>query len=434
MSSLLKALLTFIVCFQTLAFAESYSYCVPVPKIDFNPYREIKDGKELAYLVLLRSYISTNSAEPGLLAKYEFSPDGKAFTAQVNRDLNWSDGTNLTAQEAADGIVKALPFRALGERVKVKKVDLLDESKFRLTFDSQIQNLTGVFREALSTNSRHNRFWPIKIRKVDGTILVLAKFPQDEESRLKFGSDRVQFLAENCKNPDFTIFKEIIKDVNRYESEKSSAPSAITLQLNTKNLAAGEREVFYKWARKAFASVDPSMNVTSVDSFFLPGEPGFSQLKWPLNANLTQMRKRKWIIGYENPLFKSVLAPAARADAINLELVPLPTSRGLDGQVLASGIQRGRHLILQDILQWANVANYLERAPESEKRLKVIAARSASTIPPDSTTLADFEKAALKEGSLVPLARRYPLAFSRKKLPLRLVFTPEGELGFAAAK
>src|SRR4051812_21438047 len=83
-------------------------YCVPVEKIDFNPYRKIEDGKELAYLTLLRSYISTVPNETGILQSYEFSPDGSIFTAKINQ-IKWDDGSSLTAIEAAEGISKTLP-------------------------------------------------------------------------------------------------------------------------------------------------------------------------------------------------------------------------------------------------------------------------------------------------------------------------------------
>ena len=48
---------------------------------------------------LLSRNIDTYAWEPGLAEKWEISPDGKTFTFHLYKDLKWSDGKPLTAQD-----------------------------------------------------------------------------------------------------------------------------------------------------------------------------------------------------------------------------------------------------------------------------------------------------------------------------------------------
>jgi len=414
-----------------LAAATELGYCVPVKKIDFNPYREINDGKELAYLTLLRSYISTEKSEPGLLAAYEFSPDGKIFTGRIAAGLNWSDGTAVTPQELAHGISKALAYRSLGQRVKVLKSETIDPSTFKITFSTDIQNPTGVLREALSTNSRHNRFWPVKEQGKSGNVLVLGKFPQLKGTSFVFEGHEIKIQpADGCAKATMSIFPEFLPgSLEQYHMRKSPTASAIFLQTNSVTLNLQQRQALISVVRKAFANASTSSGITPVESFFLIGEPGFMPKKsWSrVNAKLPTTPK-PFVLGYEHPFFAAILK-----NIQGLKLIQLPTAERLDGQLLASGIQNGRLVILQDILKWEKVESMLKNAPLSSKSLAKIAALSASTIPPDNQVLARFEDVAMAEASLAPVARRNPMAYSRQGTPVTLDFNSKGEITFAKA-
>lgn len=433
---------------------EPPTYCVPVSRIDLNPFRQIKDGKELAYLLLLRSYISTDPSETGILSSYEFSPDGKVFSGRLTPDLRWSDGSKVTAQEAAFGIAKALPYRMLGERVKIagaekinsknwqslrySGIEILDERTFRLTFISDISNLTGVLREAFSSNSRHNRFWPIKIgRNTGSNPLVLAKLPQVLDSHRfildAFGTQVAVVGLDKCQNPSFSIYPETLGEKRAdYSIRKSSNLSAVTLQTNTQRLNVKEREALINLVREAFASAETDLGLSKVDSFFLMGEAGFDPNRTPLSNNgHALLRNKKLKVAYELPMFRSILEAYAKKNRIDLQLIGFPFQDGdVDAQVLASGIQDGRHIILQDILRWPHVDEFLGLAPSTAKSLREIAERSASTLPPDGQTLITFEKNAVREKSLAPIARRIPMAYTKNSLPVALNWTPKGELTF----
>lgn len=429
------------------------SYCVPVAKIDFNPFREIKDGKELAYLMLLKSYISTESNEEGLLSQYEFSPDGRVFTGRVSPNAKWSDGKNLTAQEAAFGIAKTLTTRLLGERVRVegtedinqqgwqkkkyKGIELVDDRTFKLTFKSDIENLTGVVREALSTNSRHNRFWPIKL---DGDALeVMFKFPfqRSKESIGMIVEGKTIFFQNKveCLSADMSIFPEVFSlPASNLVKQKSPNPSAITAQPNSSRLSLQERKQIIAWLRTAFSNLSEDTGVQEVDSFFLEGEIGYKkESKWSRSIDFSAIGKKKIVIGYGTPLYKLFLDKAIEKYKLNIELVAYPTTRAdVDVQILSSGMISGRHVILQDILNWEHVKEFFAKTPKTKKILMKIAEKSASTLPPDLKNLQEFESIALKEGSLAPIARRFPTGFSKSTLPMCLSWNTQGELTFVA--
>ncbi len=434
---------------------DTIKYCVPIKKIDLNPFREIKDGKELAYLLLLKSYISNDSTETGILSAYEMSPDGKLFTGKIYDNLTWPDGSKFTPKDAAFGIAKALPFRALGQRIRIvgaekvnlegwedriyKGIEILNDTTFRLKLESDVQNITGVFREALTTNSRHNRFWPAKAGKKGWQ--VLSKFPQLQTSAAfqfeVFGKTVSVTDDSNCNEVNFSIFLEALNlKTKSYDFKKSPVTSAISLQPNSMKLGLADRNVLSQIIRTAFeeaAKRNPNLGIISVKSFFQEGESGFERTRsWQYLTNSSKASaKRKWTIACESPIFKSVLRDYFIEHKIEAKLIDIPfESNDIDAQLLASGIQDGRHIVFQDLLNWPHVLAFFGANKKTIESLKVIAAKSASTLPPDSSTLGEFENHALGEVSFVPVARRTPLAYTDSKLPFVLAWTQKGELTF----
>ncbi|MFL5812710.1 MAG: hypothetical protein ACJ763_03965, partial [Bdellovibrionia bacterium] len=435
-----KKLLKTLVLALAPSLAQAETYCVPVATVDFNNYRKIVDGKELAYLLFLKPYISTDPNDPGLLEAYSFSPDGRTFTARVNSSARWPDGTPLTSKEAAAGIAKGLTYRTLGQRVSVKSVRIKDERTFELVFDSSIENTTGVLREALSTNSRHNRLWPIRLSSTGPVkpVAVIGRFPirsKDGAYEIEYKNHSVKISnASGCSNADFSIFPGHVAGQNRRLS-LSPAPSEITLLLNSTRLDENQRKELSKILRAAVDHAAPETGIRPTISFFEPGETGHQQkLKWPKGTSLSSLAKTPLKIGYEIPIFKDVLGPVLKTLGLNAEFVSLPSEQALDAELLASGIQNGRHVILQDILEWPNVSHFLAQAPLTHSALKNVASHSSSTLPPDEASLRSFENAALQEMAFVPIARKHPVAESKATSDICLTWTSKGELTFSDAK
>ena len=429
--------------------ASTLQYCIPVEEINFNPFREIKDGKELAYLLLLKPYISTKTEDLPLIEAYEFSPDGKVFTARLSANAKWADGTPVSAQEAALGIAKGFLYRPIGERVHVlggekllkensaSGIKIINSKTFEITFDSTIENLTGAIREALTAGSRHNRVWPVRShtkKQIEYLFKNKSTVSEFNPQTLEMKGHQIEFASSSkCKTADFTIYPEIITtDINQYVGKKNKNAQAITLQLNTKELDLKTRKALATWIRNAFSQLPPNSGIVEVPSFFLEGEPGYTVHKyWSSTSDIQRLKKMNLKIGIEIPSFKSILEKAATAEGLQITFYDFPLKESsIHGQVLSSGIHNGRQIILQDILKWNMASTFLKGASKTKKSLEVIAERSASTIPPDVSTLQNFEKVAAQEYSIIPLGRRYVTAYSKKVSGIYLSWSPSGELIF----
>lgn len=446
--------------YSDVAYAmKTLRFCITVEKIDYNPFREIKDGKELAYLTLLKSYISTLDNVDGILSKFEFSADGKLFTAQVAESARWPDGTRVSAKEAAYSIAKALKFRPLGKRISVlgtddinkknwqnrsyKGIELIDQRTFRLHLSSSIENINGVFREALSTSSRHNRMWPVRFsNKESSSPEVLGKFDIIQKNgfyEVHAHGHNVQIVPlSGCIDADFGINVGDFKSPeSNYNSRKGPHPSSIWIQINTVRLSKQAASKLNLWLKEAFNSHGSKFGFSPTQSFYLKGEPGYSDSlpkakpsSTPIE-DIAYLRSRSWRIAYEIPWYSDVIKSHAQNTKVDILLEPFPFKRSdVDAQILSSHIKGGRHIIFQDILKWAHVENFLLNAPQTKKYLLEISKRSASTIPPDDMLLKNFELTAISEQSFSPVGRRHPVAFSKIGSPIELSWDSTGELTF----
>lgn len=420
-------------------------YCVPVAAFDFNPFREINDGKELAYLVFMRSFISMVPDEPGILSQYEFSPDGRRFQGRVSESSRWADGSPFTARDAARTIAEGLRHRPIGRRVRVTGERMLDERTFELLLESKMENVTGALREALSTNSRQNRLWAARFRfpksgpvAATDPVEVLGRFPfgyKNGRPGFTVGPHFVGLAAQGeCWAADYSFYRGVLSSAAEYEAVSSSRPQAVTFAPNTKRLDLAKRKAVSAWLRDAFRSAPASLGLESVPSFFLPGEPGYDQgVSWPVDEAISWQGEEPLKLGIAIPVFRTVVAEAAARQGVRIDFVDFPLgSVDVDGQLLSSAIHDGRQIILQDLLAWGFVEEMMSGAPRTRASLRLIAARSASTIPPDAPILKDFETAARDEYALVPVARRSVLAYTKVGAPLRLEWLPAGEPVFRA--
>lgn len=422
-------------------------YCVPVDAFDFNPFRPINDGKELAYLIFLRSFISTVPDEPGILSQYEFSPDGRRFQGRVHESARWDDGAPLTSKEAARSIARGLRHRPIGRRVRVTGERILDERNFELQIESSMENVTGALREALSTNSRQNRLWAARFKasasagkmEIAVPVEVLGRHPfryKGGKPGFAVGAHFVRLTARaECASSDYGMYQESLSsDMAGYEMARSGRPQAVTFEPNTRKMSLAKRKAVAAWIRAAFRAAPGSSGLETVPGFFLLGEPGFEGgAGWPVDERAAWVEEEPLILGVENPVFRAVLDDAARRQKRKVLLIDFPLQDAdVDGQVLSSAIHDGRQIILQDFLKWRFVEEFMAEAPRTRASLRLIAARSASTIPPDAAILRDFEKAARAEHALVPVARRFPQAFTKRSAPLRLEWRASGEPLFSA--
>jgi len=427
------------------------SYCVPVEAFNLDPFREVVDGKDMAYLQLItRSYISTVRGELGVLDSYEFSPDGKIFKGHINSAVKFNDGTSISSYEGAFGVVEGFLNRPLGKRVfpdvsQFKHgIRIVDDKTFEIHFKSDIKNLAGVIREAISTGSSQNRVWPLKLvnRSHDKKFPIISSkyeygFSGDELILSVLGSKIALVNKEKCKGSDFGLYPESFESsFDNYNSEKENVARAVTVQTNTIKDRLAERKTIAGWIRSAFADWPRYSGIEAVGSFFLPGEGGYEkQRTWENSYDLSLMRRKHWTIVAEIPVFRDIILRKATTDKVEINFTPFSSSNGkYDARILSSGIQGGRHVILQDILKWHESNFLFSNAALTVSSLKKIEELSASTIPPEANVLRDFEQSSMKEFSLIPVARRYMMAYSRKGLPIKLVWDNSGEFYFEKFK
>lgn len=437
MSKLL--ILLFFALIGLAANSKTYTYCVAVPKINFYPFRPITDGKDLAFLLFTRPYISTNENERGLLSAYEFSPDGLIFRGKVDREAKWADGTLLSPYDAALGIVKGFKFRTIGERVLTseKDIKIIDERTFEIRFNSKIENLTGVIREALITSTRHNRVWPIRTGHSLEVIAIEPMVINANDHLISFLGlkDKVKIKASlNCNNSDMSLYMNFFKsNMKIYDFDKNRSATASLAVFNTKKLNIDERKNIALWIREKCKDLDPYFGMVLADGFFLKNEPGYSEKKnWSGKYSLNLLRRRLIKAHAEIPAYKDILERAAKADGLRIEFLTSHNKtegKNIDFQIISTALINDRLIFLQDYLKWEFASpNFLEEAPMTVKALKTIAKQSAATIPPDNITLQGFEAAAREEWSIVPITRRYALAFSKLSSPFRIRWTSDGDL------
>jgi len=195
-------------------------------------------------------------------------------------------------------------------------------------------------------------------------------------------------------------------------------------------LDLADRKILASWVHRSIAGALPQPGLETSDRLYRQGEPGFTtNSNWALADDLGKIKTRRWKIAVETPVFAELLRAEASRTRVPLEILPFPLEgREVDAQLLSSGVIGGRLVILQDILQWSGVSEMLTKTPETRRLLFEIAAQSASTTPPGAETLAQFEKAASAEWSLVPLARRRAPLLASKRSGLGMSFVRSGDI------
>jgi hypothetical protein len=404
--------------------------------VGVDPFREIVDGKMVAaYFLMTRPYISLNS-EHGILSAYELSPDGTLFTGRVNSKVRFNDGSKVTPFEAAYGIAHGIAFRPLREKVTLDDskfkggIEVIDEETFAIHLKSKIMNLVGVLREALSSGSAHNRMWPVKLR--NGTYdpsspVIVSRFPyvyQNGDLVFNASGNSIRIVGEDrCKNADFGIFFDAFQStLSEYNRVRSNSVRLISVQTNSIRLPLKKRSNLIGWIRSAFKDLPDSMANERVNGFFLEGESGYEATRnWNDDFNMNEMKRQEWVLTVESPALEGPLKAKAKADGIQIRMVPFSGSHAAyDARLMASAIHGSRHVILQDILAWSESKELFSKTPKTVKALTRISESSAETIPPAAKILSDFERVSQEEGALAPLARRYMQSYSKKDAPLRL--------------
>jgi hypothetical protein len=457
---LLNALLVSLFLVWSANAADSrLTYCVPVDSFDFNPFREITQGRELAYLeVAVRSLVSTVAGEPGIIDKYSFSSDGQKFTARLRSDVKFGDGSTVRPVDVAYAIARGLNYRPLGKRLQVAGgsnlsrrgwntrsdvgIRIIDSLSFELRFDSAPENTAGVLREALSSGSMHNRMWPVKLQtetmmppEVLSSRDLVTRWPLHNQN--KTWSFDVAGVAVDLINPsscelfDFSYYPDFQKvKFHEFTQTPNTAVSSVIALVNPAKFASPlQREAIAKWLRDEVKSLPDFFGIKSVDSFFLKGEPGAqSGLKWQPEAKAALPTRLR--VAASTPVGEAVFRSIQSRKKIDLTIVDSSEDKkgNFDVQLLTTTLKEGRYVFFQDILKWNSLERYFAAGGKLHSVLERIGKESASTIPPGNFLLQEFEKVAREEYVLIPLGRRNGSVFNRTGAPLKFIFNSAGEL------
>jgi hypothetical protein len=186
------------------------------------------------------------------------------------------------------------------------------------------------------------------------------------------------------------------------------------------------------WLRAAF-KIPITDGIESSTAHFVKGEPGFrDNFAWPDEASEIAIKKLSVRIETQWPEYAPVrqriqnLADRSTIKVTWVDGEHKNTASDFDLKIMGSKIRQGRHLWTQEILDFANYSQELQKYPLTFAKLQNTRKKSASSVPIDNETLQDLEKAAFNETSIVPIGRYKFHLFSRKNSPISLEFNELG--------
>lgn len=446
------------------ALTPAHKLCVPADEVDFYPFQEFVGSKFNRfgyYNLLVRPYVSDSPSVKGILKSWHISSDGTRLEAVIHDDARWQDGTPLTAREAAIGIAKGMFFRVLGQKVTVVGVDginepgwekrdypgiFADEERryFRITFKPNVDKADQVLRRVLSSNSRVNRLWPARLSKVEHDQYRPGEF--DLVSKYPVGLDRGEYYISahghkvwlkahpHCKSTDFLAWYLSVPDQQDYIETRANYPQAITVWLNPDRIDLDARRDVAQWLRGLFADHPEFTSVKG--GHFDRHETGFAGVDWGVNTSKSLPFKEITIALWQRKsrhLVKDIIEEGANRLGIKVKWL-FEEGRELDLfdvdlYLTFDLVDEGRQSWMETVLNSGNLASRLAAKYKlTYDVLDNITRNSYVTIPAKHQELAQFERVAFAEQSVVPVGRVYLKVFSRKGLPLVLQTTVPDEI------
>ncbi len=458
-----------------------FQMCIATDAIDFNPYQRIygnKNNRFTYYSMLVMSYISEKPDVPGILSKWNFSPDGKRFLATVSDSAKWQDGTRVTAWEAALGIAKGLTFRALGEKVLVVGTEKINEPgwkhgsykgiivhndyKFELIFESEVANLDQVLRHALSSHSRLNRLWPARLSKMGETGYLENQFDvvskhkvyrdahgiysfhfHNYEIVLKTHKENLKFngRTEECQGDFYVCYRWMPGDPANYVERTFQSPQTILGFMNGDRLNYEQREVMAKWLRALFERApfeNKSFETKVIGGHFDTYETGYTVgidwgKKFPTSLPKSEFNILLWS---ENRIVSTVVESSAKKLGAKVHWFYEGKDRydvnNLDFYLMFSVVDQGAQPWIESVAKNPFVKTlFYKNFPKTFSSLENIMVYSFVSIPSQHQELQRFERATFEEKSVIPIGRSYLRAFSLKSLPLELRHNGKDELFFS---
>lgn len=439
-------------------------YCLPTESISASPFEPLNDPTKLFYLFVLTKPYMTTDGNPGVISRWQFSPDGLTFRAEVSSSAKWSNGRRVSAREAALGIAKGMLSKSIGSKVKIighevlaragwesanpAGMRILSDDTFELKFESEVKNVSGLLREALSVSSRPSRMWPVRLESsgpgkqpkvVDDFVspFPIVKLSADR-AEIKAHGHRVVLKAGECDGGDFYGYGVPDGQFSRFHASKSHGEQAILATFNPRRSAfstSAKRAQVGSWLRNVFKD-EVGDGLHSVPGHFLAGEPGYRPgIEWSKSEEAPSERRLTILLGTQWPSNAPVrvrLEEGARKAGVTLRWKDWAgvVDEDFDVKLAGSRIQKGRALWAQGMLDNLFFGSTVKAFTATTTAMARVRAASGATVPVDNEMLQNLDIALVSEQSIIPLGRYVVNVFSKKDLPIQLVFTAEDELSF----
>lgn len=452
-------------------------YCTGVTKLDFNPFTEITNWKNLGYwLLILKPYIDKDNSANGILESYKFSPEDNSFEATVSLNATWLDGTPVSSYEAAIGIAKGITYRECFSVIKVKDteninqigweknfykgIEIISPIKFKIYFETQIENANNLLEESLSFSSVENIIWPVRLGSSTNpnynknNFDIISKYPIKFENNkyiLNVFGNPIELATSNenrefdfyFNNTDFNNYKKLDEIKNNFNINQSKIMQTKIAIFNSKSKIFNSQEirsVFSNILRNIALSLAEDQNYYIAPGHFDISENGYhSEAKWPCNGKQFSNTINEIKIATHqielNSKFCAAIDKYFSKNGVVIKWVDINIENSnVDFQILTEIIQNGRQSWIHNILNSKFIINFIENFPKTLAVLNSIAKASSKTFPVNPEFLIAFEKATFNEGSIVPIFRHYLKYYSRKNSPIILNSSENKELYFSLNK
>ncbi len=466
--------------FNNNEISNHFKFCTGVTKLDFYPFAEINNWKNLGYwLLVLKPYIDKDNNSDGILETYSFCEQTNSFEGTICLKATWQDGTPVSSFEAAMGIAKGLAHRRSSCSIQVKGteeiikfgwekkrysgIEIISPIKFRLYFEGDVQNFKGILEDILSFTTLRNILWPVRLNSYThpaydpGYFDIISKYPIKFENGKFFLSvlgNLVELATIQYKiNYDFYFNTA---DFNQFKNEADTEANYILNKKQNMHTFVG----IFSSLSKNFADINQRKKISSIlrnlaaeggdlekihmtHGHFDISEPGCrSDISWAKKMEnfpekITEIKIALPFFSAKNKILDKFEVEAEK-NGIKIKWIDLSeendSSLDYDLQIIIARVQGNRQIWLQNAVNSWSFLQQLEKFPLTLKALKNINLNSAATLPLKADLLEEFEKAAYQEVSVIPIFRYHLHTYSKKNLPIVLNISEHKEFYFSLHK
>ncbi len=344
-----------------------------------------------------------------------------------------------------------------------KGIEILSPIKFKLYFEGQIEKIRGVLEDALSFTTVGNIVWPVRLNssinpeynpnhfdiiskypiRYENGVYVLTVLGHQVELSTLDTKDGYDFYFNYADFHQFKLPNELMSDFIIHQSKNMQTFISIFNSKSRIFESKKSRIIISSIMRNIALSLAEKENYHVSPGHFDSGEAGsHKEIEWPSKIasfpkDITEIK-----IALPYPSVKSKLLTKFEEYALKNGViikwfdmsVDYNGALNCDLQIFIDRIQSNRQIWIQNMLKSKFILNSLEKFPKTKSSLTEVTLKSASTLPINSESLIEFEKASFDEVSIAPIFRYYLYSYTRKNSPILLNISENKELYFSLNK